>query len=406
MNYNISLLHIFKNERTVSFFLLSSLLLTIGRGASLPYLAIYLSVELNFSPVIIGYIISSSMIFGIITSLIGGILADNKKFKFPIISSLLTFLFCFLIFPYFKSIILVSFLLSLVNLAYSLFEVLLKSYFSDYLPQSIKIRLFSLNYTIINIGWSVGPLIGALLSGYNHSFPFILSGLTALLPMIFIIIYYSSCFHSLPILSQSNNILLTDTLSNIKSLKNYLLFLITISSVLGSFVYGSTINYLSQYLIVYTNKEFSYTAIAAMMVTNAMVVIGFQYHVGKYIKDGYIGRWLTGGAIFFILGIFGFIYSEQNLIYWIIAIFSFSLGEIIFIPVLYSLTDSIAPEGLRGHYFAIQNLGSLGAAVSPVMMGYLISYYKSPYIFLILIVAISFSYFILLVVKHAYIKKW
>ncbi|OCQ54276.1 putative transporter [Photorhabdus australis subsp. thailandensis] len=405
MNYNISLLHIFKNDRTVSFFLFSSLLLTIGRGASLPYLAIYLSVKFNFSPIIVGYIISSSMIFGIITSLAGGMFADNKKFKFPIVSSLLIFLFCFLIFPYFKSIIIISFLLALVNLAYSLFDVLLKSYFSDYLPQSIKIRLFSLNYTLINVGWSVGPLIGALLSGYSHSFPFIFSGFTAVLPMVFIIIYYSSCFHSLPILLQSNNRLLTDTLSHMKPLNNHLLFMITTASVLGTFVYGSTISYLSQYLIVYTNKEFSYTAIAAMMVTNAVVVIGFQYHIGKHIKDGYIGRWMTGGLIFFILGILGFIYSEQNLIYWIIAMFSFSLGEIIFIPVLYALTDSIAPEGLRGHYFAIQNLGSLGAAVSPVLMGYLISHYKSPYIFLTLIVVISFSYFILLVVKHAYIKQ-
>ncbi|SCZ59945.1 MULTISPECIES: MFS transporter [Photorhabdus] len=405
MNYNINLLHVFKNEKTVSFFLLSSLLLTIGRGASIPYLAIYLSVELNFSPVIIGYVISSSMILGIITSLVGGMFADNKKFKFPILSSLLVFLFCFLIFPYFKNIILISFLLALVNLAYSLFEVLLKSYFSDYLPRSIKIRLFSLNYTLINIGWAVGPLIGTLFSGYNHSFSFIFSGLTAVFPMIFIIIYYSSFFHGLPILSQNNNRLLTDTFSHIKPLNNHLLFLITISSLLGSFVYGSTISYLSQYLIVSTNKEFSYTAIAAMMVTNAVVVIGFQYHVGKHIKDGDIGKWLTRGVIFFILGIFGFIYSEQNLIYWVITIFSFSLGEIIFIPVLYALTDDIAPEGLKGHYFAIQNLGNLGAAVSPVLMGYLISYYKSPYIFFILIVVISFSYFILLVVNHAYIKQ-
>ena len=59
---------------------------------------------------------------------------------------------------------------------------------------------------------------------------------------------------------------------------------------------------------------------------------------------------------------------------WIISMIVFSFGEIIVIPVEYMFVDEIAPENMKGRYFAVQNLSNLGGALSPVLCGILLQY--------------------------------
>ncbi|MOA59461.1 putative transporter [compost metagenome] len=63
----------------------------------------------------------------------------------------------------------------------------------------------------------------------------------------------------------------------------------------------------------------------------------------------------------------------------------FTLGEIIVFPAEYMFIDNIAPNHLRGMYYAAQNLGNLGAALGPVLCGLVLASLPAHSIFVMLV---------------------
>lgn len=61
---------------------------------------------------------------------------------------------------------------------------MLKAWFADVLSPEKKARIFSLNYTFLNIGWTVGPPIGTLLVMHSINLPFWLAAACAALPLV------------------------------------------------------------------------------------------------------------------------------------------------------------------------------------------------------------------------------
>ncbi len=64
-------------RRSTCALLISSLLLTIGRGATLPFMTIYLSRQYGLSVDLIGYAMTMALTIGVVFSLGFGILADK-----------------------------------------------------------------------------------------------------------------------------------------------------------------------------------------------------------------------------------------------------------------------------------------------------------------------------------------
>ena len=64
-------------RRSTVALLASSLLLTIGRGATLPFMTIYLTRRFQLEVDVIGYALSVALVVGVIFSMGFGILADK-----------------------------------------------------------------------------------------------------------------------------------------------------------------------------------------------------------------------------------------------------------------------------------------------------------------------------------------
>ncbi len=76
---------------------------------------------------------------------------------------------------------------------------------------------------------------------------------------------------------------------------------------------------------------------------------------------------------------------------WVLAVALFSLGEIIIIPVEYMFVDFIAPPHLKGSYYGMQNLSSLGGAANPLLTGLLLTYTPPVTIFGVMMLATLLS---------------
>ncbi|MGO4743619.1 MFS transporter [Serratia quinivorans] len=372
--------------------LASSLVLTIGRGVTLPFITIYLTGHFHLLPKSVGIILGISLAIGIFASLYGGYLVDKFNKNTLILISILLFALSFFAIPWIPRPGGIVVVLAILHTAYSVLGITIKACFADGLPVAQRIKAFSINYTLVNVGWAVGSSLGVLVAGLNPLLPFYLSGGLALFTVTALSFSLrkqratpSAALDVTPVVPLN----FRQTLSILRNDRRLIYF--TLGSTLGAVVFGQFTGYLSQYLITVSNAEFAYQVIGAVMIVNASIVIALQYLLSRGMRQENMLRWLTLGTLCFILGLIGFWLAGQSLWLWVAAMAIFTLGEIIVIPVEYMFIDFIAPQHLKGSYYGVQNLSALGGAVNPVLCGFILSYAVPQMMFLMLIAAALFS---------------
>ncbi|WP_016597089.1 MFS transporter, partial [Yersinia pestis] len=320
------------------------------------------------------------------TSLYGGYLVDKFNKKRLILLTIILFSATFFALPWIEHPAWVILTLALLHSAYSVYTIAVKACFADWLPVNERIKAFSANYTLVNVGWAIGPVMGVLVVGFGPQLPFIISGALALLVAIVLKFRINDAdmlatervsSESVPDLRQTFNILRHD--------KRLIYF--TLGSLLGAMVFAQFSGYLSQYLITVFDAKFAYQVIGAVMTVNATIVIALQYLLSRRMNQQNLMRWLMIGTLFFIIGLLGFMVAQDSIPLWMLAMAIFSLGEIIVIPAEYLFIDFIAPANLKGSYYGVQNLGQLGGAINPVLCGFLLAYTVPEMMFYMLIIA-------------------
>lgn len=376
-------------RRSTIALLASSLLLTIGRGATLPFMTIYLTRQYGLSVDVIGYAMTIALTIGVVFSLGFGILADRFDKKRYMLLAISAFLGGFIAIPLVDRVWLVVLFFSLINCAYSVFATVLKAYLSETLTPTAKARIFSLNYTVLNIGWTVGPPLGTLLVMYSINLPFWLAACCAAFPLLFIQRYV----RRVQVESEEAN---TVVWSPSVLLKDRALFWFTFSGLLASFVGGSFASCISQYVLAASTSDFAEKVVAVVLPVNAAVVVSLQYAVGRRLSASNIRPLMAVGTLFFVLGLAGFMISGENLLLWGVAAAVFTVGEIIYAPGEYMLIDNIAPAGMKASYFSAQSLGWLGAAVNPMATGMILTNLPHWSLFAIMMVVIIAAWLMIL----------
>ncbi|NBN72696.1 efflux MFS transporter YdeE [Proteus sp. G2618] len=376
-----------KKTRSTTALLFSSLLLTIGRGATLPFMAIYLSREYQLPVDDIGIAMSIALTTGIFFSLGFGMLADKFEKKRYMLLSIITFIFGFAAIPMVHSTILVVIFFSVINCSYLVFSTVLKAYFSETLSDSAKPKIFSLNYTFINMGWTVGPPIGTLLLMYGTQLPFWLAAISASVPlfMIQLFVQRSKAINA----SEENSVKWDPKIM----LKDRALSWFVLSTFFGTLTFGSFASCISQYILVVYDAKLAESVIAVVLPVNAAIVVSLQYIVGKHVTAERLRKLMTLGTLFFMMGLLGFMFAGNNLIFWALAIGVFTLGELIYAPGEYMMIDNIAPLGMKASYFSAQSLGWLGAALNPLASGFILTSFPPISLFVILMAICGLAWF-------------
>ncbi|HCR3981056.1 TPA: efflux MFS transporter YdeE [Kluyvera ascorbata] len=375
-------------RRSTIALLASSLLLTIGRGATLPFMTIYLTRQYAMTVDTIGYAMSIALVVGVMFSLGFGILADKFDKKRYMLIAVAFFICGFVAIPLVHSVVLVVFFFSLINCSYSVFSTVLKAYFSDTLAPTTKAKVFSLNYTFLNIGWTIGPPIGTLLVMQSINLPFWLAAICAAFPLLFIQRYVERLrpteIAETPI-AWSPSVLLRDRA----------LLWFTLSGLLASFVGGSFASCLSQYVLAVGDSNFAEKVVAVILPVNAAVVVTLQYAIGRKLTANNLRPLMTFGTVCYVIGLTGFMFAGDNLWFWGLAAAVFTLGEVIYAPGEYMLIDNIAPPGMKASYFSAQALGWLGAALNPLLTGQILTHFPPVMLFPIMMVTIVLAWLLI-----------
>ncbi|MGE8313159.1 MFS transporter [Pseudomonas protegens] len=365
--------------KAINLLLAGTLVLTLARAITLPYLVIYLSSAFGLQVSDIGLVIGSSMILGSLLSLYGGFLVDRTPSYRLILACCALFTLGFIGAFSARQLWLFYLCLVLVNLAYAVIDIAIKAGFAQRLSVEQRSEAFSIKYTLTNIGYAVGPFLGAGLARLDISLPFLIS---AALGAGFLAIHMRWGDRQ-PSAAGPTPAPLSFAALGKQLLRDYRLVCFTLGGLLSAVVFGQFSAYLSQYLVVTTSAQDTYRIISTLVATNALLVIALQYAIGRRITQRHLSRWLALGLGLFLLGVSGFGLAT-SLALWVLSMVVFTLGEIIVFPAEYMFIDLIAPEHLRGLYYGAQNLSNLGGALGPILCGMLLASHPAHWIFYML----------------------
>ncbi|WP_312206543.1 MFS transporter [Epilithonimonas hominis] len=169
-----------------------SIVMLINRSGSmvLPFLGVYMTDHLKFSLENTGIVLSFYGIGSVLGSWLGGFLTD--KFGEYYIQSWSLFLSApiFIIMPFFSSVEMMALLIFLQSAISDTFRPANSVAITKYARPENLTKAFSLNRMAINLGFSIGPALGGILSGISYNFLFIVNGIGAVTAGIIYVIFF------------------------------------------------------------------------------------------------------------------------------------------------------------------------------------------------------------------------
>lgn len=353
-----------------------SLTIVMSRAMTSPLLTLFLSTKLGLNQQDVGLLMGIAVFLATLLGLYGGYIIDRLEKRKLLILAMLSSAVGFTLLTLAQNVYLTTLTLVITETASALFLIGSKAIISENLPIGQRAKVFSLRYTLTNIGYATGPMLGVLIAGQLPLAPFLIASAIA----------FGSMFLMIgipPTLADSENPprSFLDTLVTLKNDRSLILF--TGGSLLSTVVHGRYTLYLSQFLLVTHSAEQALKILSAVLACNALTVILMQYQIGRFLKREQLPYWICLGTALFVIGLFGFSWAQTTLA-WCAAMFVFTLGEMIIYPAEYLFVDTIAPERLRGSYLGAQNLAAFGGALSPVICGYLLINTPAPTMFYVL----------------------
>lgn len=359
--------------------LICSLTIVVSRAITSPLLTLFVSDKLGLNQQDVGLLLGIAVFVATLLSLYGGYIIDRFEKRRLLVLSMASSAVGLVLLTFAENLYLTTITLIVTETASALFLIGSKAILSDNLPVGQRAKAFSLSYTLTNIGYAVGPMLGVLIAGAFASAPFLIAAAIAFFS-IFLMTGIPADPAKVAPAGQAQSFL--KTLITLKNDRTLIMF--TAGCLLSTVVHGRFTFYLSQYLLVTSNPRHTMEIMAALLACNAISVILLQYQVGRFLKREQLRQWIVAGTGLFILGLIGFSLAD-SLVSWCVAMFIFTLGEIIIYPAEFLFVDTLAPEELRGSYYGAQNLAALGGAVSPVICGFMLMHSPAPTMFYALI---------------------
>ncbi|HBK51900.1 MAG TPA: MFS transporter, partial [Pseudomonas sp.] len=165
---------------TVRLLLTTTFTLTVARALTLPYLVVYLADNFQLPISQIGLLIGGALIVASLLSLYGGHLVDTLSNHSLVSASTLLFALAFVGAVASRSALPFFFCLVLINLALAVVDIAAKAGFCALLPVDERAEVFAIKYTLSNVGYAAGPLLGVAMLELNDHVPFLASALLGL----------------------------------------------------------------------------------------------------------------------------------------------------------------------------------------------------------------------------------
>ncbi|HKI79364.1 MAG TPA: MFS transporter, partial [Ignavibacteriaceae bacterium] len=242
-------------------------------------------------------------------------------------------------------ILVFTFILAVINES---FRPANMSLISEVVPAPQRRTAYALNRLAINLGMSVGPVVGGLLTLINFSIIFYVDGITSLIAVFFLI---TSKWDK--IVEPEDSHLPGAEVKHLGALKdkNLIYFLIAlIPVVMVFFQHMSTMP-----LFMVHDLGFSTATYGALTIINTGLIILIEVPLNNYMSTWSDKKSLTLGALLTAIG-FGGMAIAHSIPLLVITIVIWTFGEMIVFPASATYISEIAPAKKRGEYMGFYQM--------------------------------------------------
>ncbi len=312
----------------------------------LPFLVIYMTRKIGVSIALAGVVLSFYGAGALVTAPFVGKLSDKfgslKVMKISLIATgFLLILYSFI--TNFIVILGVTLLWAVISEAFRPANL---SLISDETEPGQRKTAFALNRLAINLGMSIGPVIGGFLAGVNFSLLFYVNGTMSILAGIFLIISnIETKKHIHNIQDDSKKMGSAKKSSSIFGDKTFLFFMLALIPV--ELVFFQFLGGLPLYIIQYLKIPASTFGI--LMAVNTVLIIIVEVPLNNAMSNWDDRKSLALGALLTAIG-FGAMIISENILFITLTIVIWTFGEMIFFPSSASYTAILSPENRRGEY--------------------------------------------------------
>lgn len=309
----------------------------------LPFVALYAKQELKVSTGDAGLVLGFYGIGALLSSPFSGKLSDRLGSLKLMVASLLStgaFLFLYSAVTNFTGFLFLTFVWAVLNEAFRPASMSFIS--SEILPERRK-TAFALNRLAINLGMSIGPVVGGILSTINFHLLFYVDGVTALAAGVFLIF---SPWEKHPASENVENEE-SDVHKKVNVLKDKRLLYFLLALIPVEIVFFQHIGALPLFLVTelgYTTAVFGF-----LTAVNTVLIIFIEVPLNDAMRNWDDRKSLALGALLCGVG-FGLMAFTNTIPPIVFLIVVWTFGEMIFFPSSGEYVAKIAPPKQRGEY--------------------------------------------------------
>lgn len=353
-----------------------SIVMLINRSGSmvLPFLGVYMTDHLKFSLENTGIVLSFYGIGSVLGSWLGGFLTD--KFGEYYIQSWSLFLSApiFIIMPFFSSVEMMALLIFLQSTISDTFRPANSVAITKYARPENLTKAFSLNRMAINLGFSIGPALGGILSGISYNFLFIVNGIGAVTAGIIYVIFFrrrNKIFREKKKLEPTKTIEKTVTKSPYKDYPFLLYSFLCAVFAVCFFQFFNTIPlfYKDVAKLDQSTIGFILGYSGFIIVLLEMPLVSLAERVLKIPQILSIGIIMSG--VSYLLLLFG-----SNIPLLLLSMSILSIAEIWVLPFMSTVTALRAVKGNKGAYMGLNGIAfSFSFIFTPFLGTYVVSHF-------------------------------
>lgn len=349
-----------------------AIVMLINRSGSmvLPFLGVYMVDQLHFSIAQSGFVLSFFGIGAVVGSWLGGAITDKfDEYKVQAYSLLLSVpFFCAL--PLFKTVGSLALMIFLQSIVSEMFRPANSVAIIKYAKPENITKSFSLNRMAVNLGFSIGPALGGILSAISYKFLFFSNAFAALVASL-VYIYFFKRRHLIFKRRAAIRKNVQAIHDNIKDKKNspYRDLKFIIFSVLCTAFSICFFQFLNSLPLFYKEDlGLSQQTIGLLLGYSGIVIVLFEMGMVNMAERKFsIAQTMLYGTILCAISytIIGF---QHHIIILILSTTFLSLGEILILPFMSTVTALRADKNNQGAYMGINGIStSIAFIVSPVL---------------------------------------
>jgi len=343
-----------------------SIVMLINRTGSmvLPFLGVYMTGKLGFSIKEAGIVLSFYGIGSVVGSWLGGLLTDRLGEYHVQYMSLFLSAPLFILIPLFPSVGGMATVILIQSIIGETFRPANSVAITKYAkPQNIT-RAFSLNRMAINLGFAIGPAMGGILSSFSYELLFIANTIGALVAGIFYVKFFKrrhKIFQKR--MQKTEKELASKNISPYRDFPFLLFFLLCAAFSACFFQFYNTMP------IFYKEEvHLDQISIGYLMGYSGIIIVAFEMLIINFVDRKYSIAKIVFCGMFMCAISYAMLAFNHHVSTLILSMTVLSIGEILVLPYLSTITALRSERGNKGAYMGLNGMSfSISFIFTPLL---------------------------------------